>query len=194
MRSRFTIRRAILGKQRIIAVWVGLGLPLLACAQDHGLKLPSFSGLRGTAIESVDVTIGPTQLQLLKWMLPDSDPESVAMAKMMEGLKRVSVRSYRFGADFSYPQADIDALRSQLSGPAWSQLVKVRDRTKNENVDVYLAVDHDKINGLAVIASDPRELTIVNIVGSIDLKQMATLQRQLHLPEAGMEQLLQNVQ
>jgi hypothetical protein len=183
-----------LAKQRIIAALVGLGLPLLACAQDPSLRLPSFASLRGTAVESVDVTIGPMPLKLIGAMLDDGDPDSAAMAKMLQGLKKVNVRSCRFDADFRYPQADIDALRSQLSGPAWSQLVKVRDRNKNEDVDIFVAIDQGRINGLAVIASDPRELTIVNIVGSIDLKQVATLQRQLNLPDSGMEQLSNSAQ
>ena len=39
-----------------------------------------------------------------------------------------------------------------------------------------------KILGLAVIASEPREFTIVNIVGSIDIDKLAKLEGQFGIP------------
>ena len=37
-----------------------------------------------------------------------------------------------------------------------------------ENVYVCVSIDHDKVNGLAIVASSSRKFTIMNIVGSID--------------------------
>jgi hypothetical protein len=38
------------------------------------------------------------------------------------------------------------------------------------------------VNGLAVVASNPREFTIVNIVGTLDLKALGKVQKHLGLP------------
>jgi predicted nucleotidyltransferase len=94
------------------------------------------------------------------------------------------VRNYQFAADFTYSKDDIDSVRSQLSGPAWTQLMQIHDQKKHEDVGVYVAMDNHKVTGFAVLASEPREFTIVNIVGAVDLEKMADLQKQLGLPDA----------
>ena len=65
----------------------------------------------------------------------------------------------------------------QLTTPAWHRLVQVHDRSKNEDVDIYYALDRHTVTALAVLAANPREFTIVNITGAVDLDQVATLGR-----------------
>jgi predicted nucleotidyltransferase len=48
-----------------------------------------------------------------------------------------------------------------------------------------VALDDHKVTGFALIASEPREFTIVNIVGAVDLDKIAALQRQLGIPDVG---------
>jgi predicted nucleotidyltransferase len=104
--------------------------------------------------------------------------------KALKGLKAVQIRSYQFASDFAYSTADIEAVRSQLSGPGWTPLTQVQDRKKNEDVDIYVALDDQKITGFAIISTEPREFTILNIVGAVDLEQFAKVQKQLGLPGA----------
>ena len=42
--------------------------------------------------------------------------------------------------------------------------------------------------GLAVIASEPREFTIVNIIGSIDIDKIAKLEGQFGIPKVSQNQ------
>jgi hypothetical protein len=159
-----------------------LTLPLLACAQAPQLELPSFPDLKQHATESVDVTLGWMPLHLAGWLMHDDDPDSAEVSKTLRGLKSVQIRSFQFSADYSYPQAEIDRLRAQLSAPGWSPLVQVRKRgdeagRNRENVDIYVALEDNKVKGLVIIACEPREFTVVNITGTIDLGQIAGLRR-----------------
>ena len=168
-----------------------LMLPLLAAAVNPQLRLPSFPGLREQASESVDVDLGWLPLHLTSWLMDDGDPDAAAVGKAIRNLKSVQIRSYRFDSDFTYPQAEIDQLRSQLSQPGWSPLVQVRKHGEapgkdQENVDIYLALEDNKVKGLVIIACEPRELTIVNIVGTIDLDQIANLRKTFVPPEKGL--------
>jgi hypothetical protein len=52
----------------------------------------------------------------------------------------------------------------------------------HQHVDVFVAIDQGRATGLAVIASQPREFTIVNIVGSIDLSKFHQLEGKLGIP------------
>jgi hypothetical protein len=125
-------------------------------------------------------------LGIAGWLMGDDDPESAEMKQLIKGLKSVRVRSYQFDSDFVYSKADLDQVRSQLSGKGWSQLVQVRNRKDNEDVDIYVALDNDKVTGFAIVATEPREFTILNIVGSIELEQVARLQKHFDLQVTGM--------
>ena len=76
---------------------------------------------------------------------------------------------------------NLNAVRQQLSAPGWSQLAQVRKRNKAQEVDIYVALTEDQAKGFAIVASEPRKFTIVNIVGSIDLEQIAKLQHHMDL-------------
>jgi hypothetical protein len=139
------------------------------------LRLPEFATLADKASEVVNVTLDSRLLGMGCRFLSTEDPEEAKVKKLCTGLHGIFVRHFTFDNDFAYPKADIDAVRRQLSGPGWSQMVNVRSNKDKADVDVYVLIDGDKAQGLSIIASEPREFTIVNIVGSIDLEQLHDL-------------------
>jgi hypothetical protein len=74
-----------------------------------------------------------------------------------------------------------------LSGGSWTRLMGVRSKRENADVEVYLALDGQKVQGLTLVAAGARNLTIVNIVGSIDLERLRKLEGQLGIPKLGIE-------
>ena len=42
-----------------------------------------------------------------------------------------------------------------------------------------------QINGLTVLSIEPKELTVVNVVGPVDLEKLASLEGNLGIPELG---------
>jgi hypothetical protein len=164
-------------QRRLLAAFVVLWLS--ACAHAQGkLDFSSLDAFKRHSTQTVDIDVGPMRLAIAGWFLGGRDPDTAAARNILKACKAVHVRSYQFGPDFEYPEGEIDALRTQLSGGGWSQLVKVRDRAANENVDVFISLENEKITGFAVIASKPRELTIVNVVGSFDPGQLGELREQ----------------
>jgi hypothetical protein len=162
----------------------GLVLPLQATAADPTgrLDLPSFAHLQSKATEVVDITLGTWPLALASKFMEADDAESVEVKKLISGIKSIVIRSYEFDSDFAYSRDDVEAVRAQLSEPVWSHLVQVRKRgEKDQEVDIYMALEADKAKGFAIVASEPRKFTILNIVGSIDLEQIASLQRHVDL-------------
>jgi hypothetical protein len=167
-----------------------LALPAGVANADPELNIPNFSHLRHKAVDSVDMTIDGFLLRIAsKFARADSsDPEAAAAADLLQGLKSVRVRNFTFDTDGAYSQADVDSVRKQLSAPGWSPLVQVHKRDSQEHVDVYLSMEGEKITGLAVIASEPREFTIVNIVGNIDIDNIARLGGQFDIPQLSQNQ------
>src|SRR5262245_39584604 len=164
--------------------------PALAQSPPAGkgqLRIPEFAGLADKASESVNVTLDSRLLGMGCRFLDASDPEQAGAKKMCTGLTGIYVRSYTFDTDFAYPKADVDGVRKQLSAPGWSRIVEARSTKANTNVDVFVLIDGDLAQGLAIIASEPREFTIVNIVGSIDLAQLHDLEGNFGVPDLQIE-------
>lgn len=157
---------------RIAVALVLVAFAAVAEARNPRVQLPSFEHLESKAVESVDITFGRVPLRIASWFIGDEDSESEELKEMLKGIKSLSVCHYRFDSDFAYSVEDIDGVRSQLEEKGWSPVVQVRDRKKDEDVDVFISLDDDKVTGIAIVASEPREFTIVNIVGRIDLDQI----------------------
>jgi hypothetical protein len=174
-------------KHSILTLCGVLSLCATVSAADGQLKIPEFAGLADKAAESVIITLDPSLLRLAARFLDPSDPQDAAAREAIAGIKGIYVRSYKFDADFAYPKADVDMVRKQLGAPGWQRLVEVRSRKEQQNVDIYLLVEQEKANGLAIIASQPREFTIVNIVGSIDMRKLHELEGQFGIPKLELE-------
>jgi Domain of unknown function (DUF4252) len=162
-------------------------LPTLAAAQDARLRLPDFSSLAGKATETVNISLGPWLLHMAGAFIDDKDEDAAATKHLLAGIHSIQVRSYQFSTDFAYSSADIDSVRKQLSGPGWSQLMQVHHRDKSEDVDMYILVENNLTKGFALISSEPRQFTIINIVGSINIDDLPKLEGRLHLPKVSAE-------
>src|SRR5215468_9033615 len=141
--------------RRLLLALCACGPVALAHAQTPPLKLPAFTQLRSHATESVDISLGSLPLKVAGWFAgrAANDPDSADTAALLKGLHALNVRHYEFASDYAFPQADIDAVRAQLTGAGWNQLVQVHNPGKSENVDIYVAIDKDRITGLAIVAS-----------------------------------------
>jgi hypothetical protein len=192
--GRHTPQEPVLKNAPVFAVFAAtatlvisaLALPSRATAAGPELRIPDFSHLHGKAIEAVDITIDGFLLRTLSKIAQSNndsdDAEEAAALQVLGNLKSVQIRTFRFDVDGAYDAADIDAVRRQLSAPGWSALVQTHKREPREDVDVYIKTEGGKVQGLAVVASEPREFTIVNVIGSIDIDKLAKLEGQFGIP------------
>ena len=77
-------------------------------------------------------------------------------------------------------------IRAQLKGPNWSRVVNVLSKREG-GVEVYLMSTASQVGGLVVVATDLKELTIVNIVGPVDLERLSDLEGNFGVPDLGIE-------
>ena len=165
-----------------------LTLPAIAAAADPGrLLLPDFSALARKATRSVDISLDPSLLRLAGGAIgSDSGGNGAAVNDLIHGIRGIYVRSYTFDGPGQYSKADVKAVQAQLLAPGWQPVVSTHDLKQGSNVDIYILRHGDRTDGFAIIAVDPRQLTIVNIVGSIDLAKLARLQGQFGVPKVGL--------
>ena len=154
---------------------IALAAPLYA--QRLNLDFPA---LADRASETVDVTLDGPMLRLASRFLNDRDPDERTAKDLVGKLQGIYVHSYEFDKEGEYDRAVIEKVRAQL-GPSWKPMVTVRSKVK-ENVDIYLDTRGDAVAGLLIISAEPRELTLVNIVGPIDLDKLVSLEGEFGIP------------
>lgn len=163
--------------------------PLLLIAATAALgaqefKFPlSLDRLAAKAKESVVVTLDGSLLQLAGKFLSSKNADEAKVKKAVAGLKGIYVRSFEFDQPGQYTQADVESVRLQLKTPGWGRIVDVRSTKEGETAEVFLKTENNQIVGLTVIAAEPRQLTVVNIVGPIDPETLATLGGQFGIPK-----------
>ena len=146
------------------------------------IKLPP--GLGANASETVDVSLDSNMLQLAAKFLSGSKPDEAEARKLIAGLKSIYVKSFEFEKAGQYNPADVEGVRAQFRGPGWSRVVGVETKKDRENAELFLRLEKDgKIGGLGVVVSEPKELTIVSIVGAIDPEQLGALSGKFGIPK-----------
>jgi Domain of unknown function (DUF4252) len=166
-----------------LAATAALALPGPSLGATPEFRIPDFSHLNSRATEVVDVSVGGFLLGLARMVIPKEDRANDPALSVLDDIKSVTVRSFKFDSDDAWSRQDIDSVRSQLTGPQWNSLVQVRKRNAREDVDVYICMEENKSCGLAVIATQPREFTVVSIVGSIDIDKLAALEGEFGIPK-----------
>jgi hypothetical protein len=174
-------------KKRITRAFLLALLPAMSLAANPRLVLPDFSALAAKASDSVTITLDASMLALAGRFLDSNDPDQAAAEDAIKGLQSIIVRSYTFDQEAAYKPSDLDGIRSQLSAPGWNRLLQTRSQKSHANVEIYLMTNGDKAVGLAVIASEPRQLTIVNIIGSIDLEKLHKIEGRFGVPKLDLD-------
>ena len=154
-----------------------------AIAQGAKLQLEFVDRLSEKASETVDVSLDKSMLQMAQKLFRADKPEEAAIKQLISSLQGVYVRVLEFDQPSGYTGSDLEPLRGQLKSTGWSKIVGLRSPRLGDNVEVFTWVESGIISGLALIAAEPQELVIVNIVGPIDLEKLSQLEGFFGIPD-----------
>ena len=180
------------------AVWAAKRITVLAIlfvcgfatarAQGAQIQIGQLDKLAAKAENVVEVTLDQKLLQVAAKFLSDKNPQEAAVKDLVSKIQGVYVRVFEFEKTGEYQLSDLEPIRSQINSPGWTKIVGVISKHEGQKIDVHLRID-DKgiINGLAILATEPKELVIVNIVGPIDLEKLRQLEGQFGIPKLDLE-------
>jgi hypothetical protein len=174
-------------KTLLIAFLITLAPALVANAQDSRIQMAGLDHLATKASQTVDVNIDERLMRMAAKLFSDKDEDERQVKALIANLKGIYVKSFEFDTAGQYAATDVETIRTQLRGPGWTRLVNVTSKREGM-LEVYLLFNADKVGGLAVLHTDDKQLTVVNIVGPVDLDKLAKLEGQLGVPELGIEQ------
>lgn len=139
------------------------------------LRITGLDGLASKADKAVDITLDSSMLQMAGGFLAGNakDKDQAKIKELLNGLKAITVKSFEFKETGQYRMEDLEPIRTQLRTPGWSKIVSAQ--SKEEISEIYTRTEQGKVVGFAIIAAEPKELTVVAIEGSIDLKDLSKL-------------------
>ena len=170
-----------LSAARCACVVAGL-LPVLAIAQAGKLVIPDFADLAKKATQTVDITLDSDMLKSATGMLGGSGGHKGGggnLSNVVDGLKAITVRSFTFDKPDMYSEQEVAGVLAQVDAPGWKKIISVRE--KGEHVEIHMR-ENSADGGLLIVAEQPKELTIVNLAGKINLDQLRQLQGHMGVP------------
>jgi hypothetical protein len=186
----------------LLALGVVLAGAAAARAQDE-LPAPSpiEKKLADRAAHVTEVTLDKNMLAFAgKFMAQDKDDDKddKAVKQMIQGLRGVYVRDYEFDKDNSYTAEELEGLRKYITGSDWVPMVHERGRSekeggKRENSDVYLKMVNGQVQGLFVLDAEDRELSLVLILGPIDMDKIGALGGNFGIPKDAVKDAAKDV-
>lgn len=140
--------------------------------------------LAAKSSDTIDISLNGATLRFAAKFMDADDPEEAAIKKLVAGLEGIYVKGYKFKQSGVYTEADIERIRTQLRAPEWNRIVGLKSSEEGEMAEVYLRNDRNqKVTGVAIIAAEPKALTVVNIVGPVDLDSLAELGGHFGVPK-----------
>jgi hypothetical protein len=139
--------------------------------------------LNAKAAEKMDINLQGSLLQMASRFLGNSGDDA-KVKQLVQGLKCVTVKSFTFDKEGQYSEADLNEVRSQVQGPHWSKILDVQE--KHESSTIYLKTDGKQSNGIVIVSAEPKELTVVQVIGPIDPSMLSELGGNLGIPKIEM--------
>jgi len=160
-------------------------LAATAAAQDRGrVRLDGLDRLAPKATDTVNIEVDGFLIRLAEKILSDKKPDEKTVKEIISGLRGVYVRSYEFDKAGQYADSDIAPVREQLRAPAWTRVVGVKSHEAGDDADaeIYVATDGARVEGMTILVAGPKEITVINIVGDIDVDKLKRLEGSLGIP------------
>jgi hypothetical protein len=165
-------------KNRIMTLVLGaVALALPALAQTSPLPLPPAveKELAARASNVTEVTLGKNMLAFAAKFMNGKDKDEAATRQLIEGLEGIYVRSYEFDKEGQYSMEEIEKLRQTFETSEWTPMVRERERKTGETTDVMVKLVNGEAHGMFILTAEPRELTIVLILGPIRMEDLGKL-------------------
>ena len=154
---------------------VALVMPAFARAGQLPLPPEAEKELAARASNVTEVTLGKNMLAFAAKFMNDKDKDQANVRQLIQGLDGIYVRSYEFDKEGQYSKDEIDQLRKQFETSDWSPLVRERQRKTGETTDVLVKLVNGEPHGMFVLSAEPKELTIVLILGPIHMDDLGKL-------------------
>jgi hypothetical protein len=172
----------------VFALASSLVFSTYSLAQGARLKL-DLGNLASRAKENVNISIDKSTMDWALQGLNSKGADAEQIRGLMKDLEAITVQSLKFEKEKAPAWDEImeaaKGVLQQIDGPQWKSLVSVTGKEASGPQIVRVSLFKDaagEMGGMAVLAIQPTEVTLVNIAGKIKLDQMEAIGKALGKP------------
>jgi hypothetical protein len=136
---------------------------------------PVEKAIAARASDVTEVTLGKNMLAFAAKIMNGKNDDDAEARHLIEGLEGIYVREYEFDKEGQFSKDEVDQLRKYFETSDWSPVVRERERKSGESTDVMVKLVNGESHGLFILESEPKELTIVLILGPIHMDDLGKL-------------------
>ncbi|HUX27146.1 MAG TPA: DUF4252 domain-containing protein [Terracidiphilus sp.] len=152
-----------------------LAAPALAQTSPLPLPPPVEKELAARASNVTEVTLGKNMLEFAAKFMNGKNQDEAATRQLIQGLDGIYVREYEFDKPGQYSMEQVEQLRKYFETSEWSPIVRERERKTGQTTDVMVKHVNGETRGMFVLTVEPKELTIVLILGPIHMNDLGKL-------------------
>jgi hypothetical protein len=168
--------------KKMLALLV-LALPLTA---QEGFDFKTLDKLGANSRNHTEITLDADMLRLAAGMFSGGGKDADSIKPLIDSLKGVYIRSFKFDRDGQYNETDLEPLRAYLKQTHWNRIVESHE--DREVSEVYLQpLSNSQLGGVAIIAAEAREVTIVYISGNLKAEDIQKLSGTMGIPDIKLE-------
>ncbi|MGA3049073.1 MAG: DUF4252 domain-containing protein [Terracidiphilus sp.] len=165
-------------KNRIIAFVLGatvFAAPVMTQTTQLPAPPPVEKELAQRASNVTEVTLGKNMLAFAAKFMNGKDEDEAATRKLIDGLDGIYVRDYEFDKEGQFSMDEIEQLRKYFETSEWSPIVRERERKSGETTDVMVKLVNGESHGMFILTVEPKELTVVLILGPVRMEDLGKL-------------------
>jgi hypothetical protein len=160
-----------------VLILLAVAIPALA---QQNFDFKSLDKIGANAKESSNINLDGDTLKMASNFLGDKG--NASLKPVMDGLKGIYVREWKFEKPGQYDPADLEPLRAYLNNAKWNKIVDVKDAKETSAIYVQ-PMPNDQLGGLAIISAEAKEVSVVFISGLMKTSDIGKLGGNLGIPD-----------
>jgi hypothetical protein len=163
-------------------------LALASAASAQTLKLSVFDRLKDRASDSTDLNLSKDLIGMAGGFIRgENSGDAGKIKKLLEGLNSILIKSLEFDKAGAVNDTDIRELVGELGSAGWNLIVSAEEKhgKEREISRIWTKSGADgAITGFRILSAEPKELSVIEIVGKIRLEDLKELGG-LGIPDLG---------
>ena len=168
-----------------ILATAAMAVPTFAQTAQLPAPSPIEKELAARASDVTEVTLGKNMLNFAAKVMNGKDDDDAEAKHLIEGLQGIYVREYEFEKEGEYSVEQIDQLRKYYETSEWTPMVHEHNKKTGETSDVMVKLVNGESNGMFILDVEPREVSIVLILGTTHMDDLGKLKGISGLSELG---------
>ncbi len=170
-----------------LAILIALPCAKLTLAQQAYEVIPhGVDALRQIASSKTEFSLDHSMLVFAAKLDSDNDD----LRRVIAGVSGLSVHRYRFPQPWAYDQDSLRSVQDQYHAQGWKRVVNNHDKDGLPGeTELWVRFDHNAITNVAILLARSREVTFVEVAGSISPMDLSHLGGHFGIPkiEGGVE-------